>query len=105
MLGVDETRARSVRWLLAESGWRRSDPWMTSFVDLDPAHPGGLLGLAPGRSGSSVRGWLDLQTPQFRAGVEVVAVDPSRRSPQRCATSSRTRRWWWTTGICTGSRT
>ena len=42
MLGVDETRARSVRRLLAESGWRRCDPWMTSFVDLDPTladHP------------------------------------------------------------------
>ena len=76
-LGVDETRARSVRWLLDETGWRRSDPWMTSFVDLDPAHPGGLLGLAPGRSGASVRGWLALQTPEFRAGIEVVAVDPS----------------------------
>jgi transposase len=74
---VDETRARSVRWLLAEAGWRRSDPWMTSFVDLDPAHPGGLLGLAPGRSGASVRGWLDLQSEQFRDGIEVVAVDPS----------------------------
>lgn len=77
MLGVDETRARSVRWLLAEHGWRRTDPWMTSFVDLDPAHPGGLLGLAPGRSGASVRGWLDLQSEQFRDGIEVVAVDPS----------------------------
>ncbi len=77
LLGVDETRARSVRWLLAEHGWRRSDPWMTSFVDLDPAHPGGLLGLAPGRSGASVRGWLELQSEQFRAGIEVVAVDPS----------------------------
>ena len=76
-LGVDETRARSVRWLLAEHGWRRSDPWMTSFVDLDPAHPGGLLGLAPGRSGASVRGWLDLQSEQFRDGIEVVAADPS----------------------------
>ena len=76
-LGVDETRARSVRWLLEQTGWRRSDPWMTSFVDLDPAHPGGLLGLAPGRSGGSVRGWLALQSPQFRAGIEVVAVDPS----------------------------
>ena len=77
LLGVDETRTRSVRWLLAESGWRRCDPWMTSFVDLDPAHPGGLLGLAPGRSGASVRGWLDLQSQEFRDGIEVVAVDPS----------------------------
>jgi len=76
-LGVDETRARAVRWLLAEHGWRRSDPWMTSFVDLDPEHAGGLLGLAPGRSGASVQGWLALQSPEFRDGIEVVAVDPS----------------------------
>lgn len=77
MLGVDETRARSVRWLLDEAGWRRSDPWMTSFVDLDPAHPAGLLGLAPGRSGASVRGWLSLQSKGFRAGIDTVAIDPS----------------------------
>jgi len=34
VLEVDQTRARSVRWLLSEAGWRRSDPWMTSFVAL-----------------------------------------------------------------------
>jgi transposase len=76
-LGVDETRARSVRWLLADAGWRRSDPWMTSFVDLDPDHCGGILGLAPGRSGAAVRGWLAQQSLEFRAGIEVVAIDPS----------------------------
>jgi transposase len=76
-LGVDETRVRRVRWLLQEAGWRRSDPWMTSFVDLDPDRAGGLLGLAPGRSGASVRGWLGLQSEEFRAGIKVVAIDPS----------------------------
>jgi len=76
-LGIDETRVRRVRWLLEEAGWRRCDPWMTSFVDLDPGRPGGLLGLAPGRSGASVRGWLGLQSAEFRAGVRVVAIDPS----------------------------
>ncbi len=82
-LGVDETRTRSVRWLLdppdpcGERRWRRSDPWMTSFVDLDPTSPSGLLGLAPGRCGASVRGWLELQSSGFRDGIEVVAVDPS----------------------------
>lgn len=76
-LGVDETRVRRVRWLLEEAGWRRSDPWMTSFVDLDPGRAGGLLGLAPGRSGASVRGWLGLQSEEFRAGIQVVAIDPS----------------------------
>ena len=76
-LGIDETRVRRVRWLLEEAGWRRCDPWMTSFVDLDPGRPGGLLGLAPGRSGASVRGWLGLQSTEFRAGIKVVAIDPS----------------------------
>jgi transposase len=50
---------------------------MTSFVDLDPSRTGGLLGLAPGCSGASVRGWLDLQSKEFRAGIKVVAIDPS----------------------------
>jgi len=44
MLGVDETRARSVRWLLAKHGRRRTDPWMTSFVDLDPTTLGASSG-------------------------------------------------------------
>ena len=60
-IGIDETRARSVRWLLAEVGWRRSYPWMTSIVDLDPASRGGIIGLAPGRSGACVQGWMALQ--------------------------------------------
>ena len=76
-IGIDETRARSVRWLLGELGWRRSDPWMTSIVDLDPASRGGIIGLAPGRSGACVEGWLALQSSDFRAGVQVVAIDPS----------------------------
>ena len=76
-MGIDETRARTVRWILAEQGWRRSDPWMTSFVDADTTGPGLLLGLAPGRSGACVRTWLAEQTPQFRAGIELVVIDPS----------------------------
>lgn len=76
-LGLDETRVRRVRWLLEEAGWTRSDPWMTSFVDLDPDRSGGLLGLTPGRSGAAVAGWLTRQAPQFRAGTEVVVIDPS----------------------------
>lgn len=76
-LGLDETRTRSVRWVLAEGGWRRTDPWMTSFVDLDTGQPGGLLGLTPGRSGAAVEAWLDQQSPAWRAGIEIVALDPS----------------------------
>lgn len=73
-LGLDETRVRAVRWLLTDIGWRRSEPWMTSFVDLDPDRPAGLV---PGRSGAAVEAWLALQTQGWKAGVEVVALDPS----------------------------
>jgi transposase len=77
MIGIDETRARSVRWLCDdESKWTRTDPWMTSFVDLDLSHAGGLIGLVPGRSGASVRTWLNTQTPAWRAGIKIVAIDP-----------------------------
>jgi hypothetical protein len=46
-MGIDETRIGSVRWILDWITWRRPDPWMTSFVDCAPSHPGALLGLAP----------------------------------------------------------
>jgi len=81
MIGIDETRARSVRWI--QEGiekklmWRRSNPWMTSIVDLDPSHPGGIIGLAAGRSGACVEGWIALQSEEFRAAVQVVAIDSS----------------------------
>ena len=77
MIGIDETGARRVRWLAQDAVWRRTDPWMTSIVDLDPAHRGGIIGLAPGRSGACVQGWLALQSNEFRAAVLVVAIDPS----------------------------
>jgi transposase len=77
VLGIDETRARRIRWLKESTGWRRSDPWLTSFVNADTAGPGVLLGLAPGRSGGCVRGWLGQQTPQFRAGIHTVVIDRS----------------------------
>src|SRR3954447_13047863 len=81
VLGIDETRARSVRWILEDTttgpAWRRSDPWMTSFVDATRNHPGRLLGLTPGRSGGCVKTWLEEQTQAFRDAVEVVVIDPS----------------------------
>ena len=49
-LGIDETRFRSVRWILDGITWKRSDPWLTSFVDCSRDGPGSLLGLAPGRT-------------------------------------------------------
>lgn len=77
VLGIDETRSRSVRWILADHGWKRSDPWLTSFVDADPTRCGPLLGLAPGRTGACVRDWLGEQTAEFRSAVELVVIDPS----------------------------
>ena len=77
ILGIDETRFRSVRWILDGITWRRSDPWLTSFVDCTPGRPGGLLGLAPGRTGACVREWLAVQSDAFRREVEIVVIDPS----------------------------
>ena len=77
VLGIDETRARSVRWVLADAGWRRTDPWLTSFVDADTTGPGRMLGLAPGRSGACVKDWLNEQSSAFRAAIEVVVIDTS----------------------------
>jgi hypothetical protein len=50
---------------------------MTSIVALDPASRGGIIGLAPGRSGARVESWLALQSSDSRAAVQVVAIDPS----------------------------
>ena len=77
VLGIDETRFRSVRWILDGITWKRSDPWMTSFVDCTPGHPGALLGLAPGRTGGCVRDWLGEQSDAFRRRIEIVVIDPS----------------------------
>jgi transposase len=76
-LGIDETRFRPVRWILDGVTWKRSDPWLTSFVDCSRDGPGSLLGLSPGRTGSWVREWLAEQTAAFRDTVELVVIDPS----------------------------
>lgn len=61
-LEIDESRFRSVRWLLDGITWKRSDPWLTSFVDCSADGPRSLLGLTPGRTGGCVRDWLSEQT-------------------------------------------
>lgn len=77
-LGLDETRTRRVRFFRDETGsWVRSNPWMTSFVDLDTSHPQWLLGLVSGRSGADVTRWIDAQPAAWRAGIDTVALDPS----------------------------
>jgi transposase len=76
-LGIDETRFRSVRWVLDGIVWKRSDPWLTSFVDCSSDGPGSLLGLAPGRTGACVREWLGEQTEEFQNAIKIVVIDPS----------------------------
>jgi transposase len=76
-LGIDETRFGSVRWILDGITWKRSDPWLTSFVDCSRDGPGSLLGLAPGRTGACVRDWLAEQSEAFRKMIKIVVIDPS----------------------------
>jgi transposase len=76
-LGIDETRFASVRWILDGITWKRSDPWLTSFVDCSLDGPGSLLGLAPGRTGACVREWLGEQSEEFRDAIKIVVIDPS----------------------------
>jgi transposase len=76
-LGIDETRFSSVRWILDGISWKRSDPWLTSFVDCSRDGPGSLLGLAPGRTGGCVKDWLGEQSDTFRKRIEIVVIDPS----------------------------
>ena len=66
-----------MRWLLEGITWRRSDPWLTSFVDCSVDGLGLLLGLAPARTGGCVRDWLGEQTDEFRAAIQLVVIDLS----------------------------
>ena len=77
VLGIDETRRGKPRWerCAATGRWVRVDPWDTGFVDL--AGDQGLLGQREGRTGAAVVGWLSERTPQFREGIEYVAIDPA----------------------------
>ncbi|HTX94418.1 MAG TPA: ISL3 family transposase, partial [Mycobacterium sp.] len=77
VLGIDETRRGKPRWeyCSATGRWTRVDPWDTGFVDL--AGEQGLLGQREGRTGATVVAWLSERTPQFRAGIRYVAIDPA----------------------------
>ena len=84
VLGMDETRFGRPRWLPdghhdgpGEDGrvrWKRTDPWETGFVDITGSQA--LLGQVDGRSGAAVQAWLTQRTAAFRAGIEVVVIDP-----------------------------
>ena len=77
VLGIDETRRGKPRWeQCKDTGrWLRVDPWDTGFVDLDGIQ--GMLGQTEGRTSKTVIAWLQARTPEFRAGIEYVAIDPA----------------------------
>jgi transposase len=84
-LGIDEHRFRSVRWFRDDTGgWRRIEPWMTTFVDLVT---GEVIDVVDGRDAGAVADWLSAQPRWWRRRVEVVAIDPS------ASFRSAVRRW------------
>lgn len=84
-LGIDEHRFRSVRWFKDDGGaWRRIEPWMTTFVDLDT---GQVIDVVDGRDAAAVATWLGAQPRWWRRRVRVVAIDPS------ASFRSAVRRW------------
>jgi transposase len=58
---------------------RRGDRYVTVIIDLTPARnktgPARLLDMIEGRSKAVFKAWLNAQTAQFRAGIEIVAMD------------------------------
>ena len=80
VLGMDETRFGRPRWLPdghhddGRIRWVRTDPWETGFVDITGDQA--LLGQVDGRTSAAVQAWLAARTRAFRAGVEVVVIDP-----------------------------
>lgn len=65
-----------------EHVWRHTrigDRYVTVVIDLTPVRentgPARLLDMVEGRSKAVFRAWLDQQSPTFRDGIEVVAMD------------------------------
>jgi transposase len=80
VLGMDETRFGRPRWLPdghhddGRIRWVRTDRWETGFVDITGEQS--LLGQVDGRTSAAVKAWLDARSEAFRAGIEVVVIDP-----------------------------
>jgi transposase len=75
LLGINEHRFRTVRFFRDEQGgWRRIEPWMTTFANLAT---GQVIGVVEGRDGAAVTTWLQARRQAWRDRVEVVAIDPS----------------------------
>jgi transposase len=74
-LGIDETSARSVRWVHSD-GMVAVEP-VADLLRRSPGVPGSLLGSTPDRSGACVKDWLEEQTKEFRNTITIVVIDPS----------------------------
>jgi transposase len=78
-LGIDETPRGKAKFRLVEAPdggeiWEVvADRWYVGLVDL--VGGAGLLGQVEGRTAASVSAWIGAQTRQWRAGVQVVAID------------------------------
>jgi transposase len=70
VIGVDEHAWRHTR---------RGNKYVTVIIDLTPVRegtgPARLLDMVEGRSKAVFKEWLEAQTPLFRNGIEVVAMD------------------------------
>lgn len=79
----DPTRLDAVRVIgVDEHAWRhtrRGESYVTVIIDLTPVRdrsgPARLLDMVSGRSKQVFKTWLDAQSPDFRGGIEVVAMD------------------------------
>ena len=85
-LGIDETRRGRPRYGIDPATGTTTvvaDRWHTGFVDLTGGH--GLLGQVEGRAAADTGAWLAAQSPAWRAGVAVVAIDmcPAYRAAVR----------------------
>lgn len=85
-LGIDEVRRGRPRWRPAEQAGTAGGPvaepakarvladrWHVGFSDL--AGGQGMLGQVEGRTADDVAYWLACQTPAWRDGIRVVAID------------------------------
>lgn len=77
-LGIDEIRRGRARFRLVSQAdgdvWEVvADRWHVGFTDLGGG--AGLLGQVEGRTAAAVSAWIEVQSPAWRAGVQVVAID------------------------------
>ena len=77
-LGIDEVRRGKPKFRRIETeqgdGWEATaDRWHIGFADLQGG--AGLLGQVEGRTAATVSAWLTAQSPAWRTGVKVVAID------------------------------